>query len=156
MPWLKILHITTLAVWCGALLYLPALIAASVRQDPQTDAATDAASSTALSRPGLTRQFFALVATPAALLAIVSGSLLFVSVVDFTQTLPFPAWLLLKLLMVAGMVICHAFCGWLIQRSETLPVGETGRGLSTLCALTAALSTLLVLAVLYLVLAKPL
>lgn len=152
MPWLKILHITTLAVWCGALLYLPALIAASVRQDPEADAA----GATALSRPGLTRQFFTLVATPAALLAIVSGSLLFIEIVDMTSMPSFPAWLLIKLLMVAGMVICHAFCGWLIQRSESLPVGATGRGLTTLCALTAALSTLLVLAVLYLVLAKPL
>ncbi|MCH8543572.1 MAG: CopD family protein [Alcanivorax sp.] len=155
MPWLKILHITTLAVWCGALLYLPALIAASARLTPQAEAA-DAALPFS---PGLARRFFTLVATPAALLAIVSGSLLFAGVLA-NGAPAFPAWLLVKLLMVAGMVLCHAFCGWLIQRSESLPHGETGRGsgrgLAILCGLTAALSTLLILAVLYLVLAKPL
>ncbi|MBZ2188340.1 CopD family protein [Alcanivorax sp. JB21] len=163
MPWLKILHITTLGIWCGALLYLPALIAACDRAQRGTQAA-DAALVTS---PGLPRRFFTLVATPAALLAIISGSLLFAGVLDIRVTsltqhdsLPsFPAWLLAKLLLVAGMVLCHAFCGWLIQRSELHAADATAgasRTLTLLCALTASLTTLLILLVLYLVLAKPL
>ena len=163
MPWLKILHITTLGIWCGALLYLPALIVACdrARRGVQAVDAVLAAS------PGLPRRFFTLVATPAALLAIISGSLLFAGVLELRATPstqheglpPFPAWLLVKLLLVVGMVFCHAFCGWLIQRSELHAADATAgasRTLPLLCALTASLTTLLILLVLYLVLAKPL
>ena len=35
MPWLKLLHIAALVIWCGALLYLPALLlqALQLRKD---------------------------------------------------------------------------------------------------------------------------
>ena len=35
MPWLKLLHIAALVIWCGSLLYLPALLshALQLRKD---------------------------------------------------------------------------------------------------------------------------
>ena len=60
----------------------------------------------------LTRTIFNLAATPAALLAIGSGTALFL------RESIFDAWLIVKLTTVAGMVLCHALCGVLILRIE--------------------------------------
>jgi uncharacterized membrane protein len=134
MPLLKLLHFIALIGWCGALLYLPALIAAGTR------------SSEALfyrDHAHLTRMVFTLVATPAALLAIGSGTLLFV------QGSVFDPWLILKLSAVAGMVLCHALCGVLILRVERTPERAIGRqclGLGTLMVALIAVTLWLVLA----------
>jgi uncharacterized membrane protein len=134
MPLLKLLHFIALIGWCGALLYLPALIAAGTR------------SSEALfyrDHAHLTRMVFTLVATPAALLAIGSGTLLFV------RGSVFDPWLILKLSAVAGMVLCHALCGVLILRVERTPERAIGRqclGLGTLMVALIAVTLWLVLA----------
>ncbi|MGQ7958375.1 CopD family protein [Pseudomonas sp. SP16.1] len=136
MPLLKLLHFMALIGWCGALLYLPALIAAGTR------------SSDALfyrDHAHLTRMVFNLVATPAALLAIGSGTALFLSGALFD------AWLIVKLTTVTGMVVCHALCGVLILRIERLP--EPSVGLE--CLLLGSLVAVLISATLWLVLAKP-
>lgn len=104
MPWLKLLHLSAVIVWCGALLYLPAMIAAAA-----TLAVPDAAR--AMPRP-LPRSVFIGVATPAALLAIVSGTLIFVS-----QGLLAP-WLMFKLAIVGLLVLSHGLCGMLVLRTE--------------------------------------
>ncbi|WP_226250979.1 hypothetical protein [Halomonas sp. SBBP1] len=31
MPWLKLLHIAALVIWCGSLLYLPALLSQALQ-----------------------------------------------------------------------------------------------------------------------------
>jgi len=136
MPLLKLLHFTALFVWCGTLLYLPALIAASCRATQATE------------RPGhpeLNRSIFNLVATPAALLAIGSGTALFLR--DGT----FGVWLVAKLTAVAVMVICHALCGLLILQCERQP----RPALTIACAALGGITLGMIAATLWLVLAKP-
>ncbi|BBI51792.1 hypothetical protein HORIV_42130 [Vreelandella olivaria] len=69
MPWLKLLHIAALVIWCGSLLYLPALLsqALQLRKDAGFAQGT----------PPMPRFFYNSIATPAALIAIASGTLLF-------------------------------------------------------------------------------
>lgn len=136
MPLLKLFHFIALIVWCGALLYLPALIAAGTRM---TDALFYR------DHAHLTRMVFTLVATPAALLAIGSGTALFV------RESVFQPWLILKLTVVAGMVLCHALCGVLILRIERFPERAIGRE----CLVIGVLLTALIATALWLVLAKP-
>lgn len=137
MPWLLLLHIAALLSWCAALLYLPALIAAS------RAAAEEEPFSRAQVPP--TRQVFTLLATPAALLAIASGTLLFLvgGILG--------AWLILKLTGVAVMVVCHVLLGVLILRLEDDPQ----RSVAPACAGLGLLAALAIAAVVWLVLAKP-
>jgi uncharacterized membrane protein len=131
------LHITGLVVWCGALLYLPALIAAGPARAQGAGRRRGAGS--------LNRMVFTAIATPAALFAIITGSLLFL----FDRTLG--VWLILKLTAVTGMVICHVLYGVLVLRQERNPRAPA----AVPCMLLGALSTLLIGTVLWLVLAKP-
>ncbi|MFQ3786116.1 CopD family protein [Halomonas sp. A29] len=137
MPWIKILHIATLLCWCAALLYLPALLMASARTRGEATFEVPA--------PPLLRFLFTHVATPFALLAIMSGTLLFV-VAQLTG-----GWLVLKLAAVSGMVLCHVLCGALIVRLER----NRYRFLIPASGLIAALAASLMLTVLVLVLSKP-
>lgn len=104
MPWLKLLHIAALVVWCGSLLYLPALLsqALPLRKDTAFAQGT----------PPIQRFFYCSIATPAALLAIASGTLLFLihGVLG--------GWLIFKLGAVVAMVAAHGCFGWLILRLE--------------------------------------
>ncbi|MBD9657818.1 CopD family protein [Pseudomonas sp. PDM12] len=136
MPLLKLLHFTALIAWCGTLLYLPALIAASCRSPQRAE------------RPGhpqLNRTVFNLIATPAALVAIGSGTALFLR--DGT----FGIWLVAKLTAVAVMVICHALCGLLILQCERQP----RPALTIVCAALGGITLGMIAATLWLVLAKP-
>lgn len=105
MPWLKLLHITAVTVWCGALLYLPTAIAATVGP---------AARAVPFDAPQqrLLRKLYTLVATPAALAAIASGTVIFA-----LGGLVAP-WLIFKLATVCMLVLGHAACGMLILRAE--------------------------------------
>lgn len=137
MPWLKLLHITAVIVWCGALLYLPAAIAAAGARVPA--AAVDP------TQRRLIRQLFTRVATPAALLAIGSGSLVFLLMG------PTAAWLAAKLTLVAMLVLGHAACGMLILQVER----GTNRRLPLWTALVTGASVLWLLGIAWLVLHKP-
>lgn len=136
MPLLKLLHFMALIGWCGALLYLPAMIAAGTRSSDDLFYRDHGQ---------LTRTIFNLIATPAALLAIGSGTALFL------RDSIFDAWLIVKLTTVAGMVLCHALCGVLILRIERV----TDRALRRDCLLIGLLLAFLISATLWLVLAKP-
>ncbi|WP_296272470.1 CopD family protein [Pseudomonas sp. UBA6323] len=136
MPLLKLLHFMALIGWCGALLYLPAMIAAGTRSSDDLFYRDHGQ---------LTRTIFNLIATPAALLAIGSGTALFL------RDSIFDAWLIAKLTTVAGMVLCHALCGVLILRIERV----TDRALRRDCLLIGLLLAFLISATLWLVLAKP-
>lgn len=136
MPLLKLLHFMALIGWCGALLYLPAMIAAGTRSSDELFYRDHA---------HLTRTVFNLIATPAALLAIGSGTALFL------RESIFAPWLILKLTTVAGMVLCHALCGVLILRIERAAEPALRRD----CLLIALLLSALIGATLWLVLAKP-
>ncbi|HBZ94379.1 MAG TPA: hypothetical protein DEO91_11975 [Pseudomonas sp.] len=136
MPLLKLLHFMALIGWCGALLYLPAMIAAGTRSSDDLFYRDHGQ---------LTRTIFNLIATPAALLDIGSGTALFL------RDSIFDAWLIVKLTTVAGMVLCHALCGVLILRIERV----TDRALRRDCLLIGLLLAVLISATLWLVLAKP-
>ena len=138
MPWLKLLHISAVVVWCGALLYLPALIAAATT-------APSAARDVQPRWSSLPRRVFIGLATPAALLAIVSGTLIFVS-----QGLLAP-WLMFKLGGVGLLVLGHGACGLLVLRSER---GQR-RGVRLACQGILILTVLCLLGIAWLVLRKP-
>lgn len=137
MPWLKLLHIASVIVWCGALLYLPVAIAAA--SGPDRAAAFDPP------RRHVLRSLFTLVATPAALLAIASGTAIFL------LHGPLAPWLIAKLATVGLLVLGHAACGMLILRAES--DGEArvrGR-----CWAIGATSLLCLAGIAWLVLRKP-
>jgi putative membrane protein len=141
MPWLKLLHISAVILWCGSLLYLPAAIAAAA--GPQPSAAFDPA------RRGLLRTVFTLVATPAALLAIASGTAIFM--LDG----PVVVWLMAKLVVVGLLVLGHAACGMLILRAERQVAGGPRDWTQAWCIAIGSASLLWLGAIAWLVLAKP-
>ncbi|WP_225783956.1 CopD family protein [Xenophilus sp. Marseille-Q4582] len=136
MPWLKLLHISAVVVWCGALLYLPLAVAA---------AGGRARRPVALGAPDdeILRALFIWLATPAALLAIGSGTWIFV----WQGTLG--AWLLAKLALVALLVLGHASFGLFILRLERR------EGARRAALAVGALLLPLLLGIAWLVLAKP-
>ncbi|RZL62854.1 MAG: hypothetical protein EOP81_14920 [Variovorax sp.] len=135
MPWLKLLHISAVIVWCGALLYLPAaVVAAGV---PVNGAASSGS-------PPL-RRIFTGVATPAALIAIASGSAIFL------LQGPLVPWLIAKLALVALLVLGHGACGMLILRVER----NERRGLHGLGVAVSVTTVAWLLGIAWLVLAKP-
>lgn len=138
MPWIKFLHIVALVSWCGTLLYLPALLVQSARAASDTP-------SFASSSPPMPRFVYNSLAAPAALLAIASGTLLFL-----VQGLA-GGWLVLKLLVVAGMVLAHCACGWLALRLEQ----GNNRGVSGAAMGVGLLAAACMLSVVGLVLVKP-
>jgi uncharacterized membrane protein len=136
MPLLKLLHFVGLICWCGTLLYLPALIAAGTRRSDPLFYRDHA---------HLTRMVFNLIATPAALIAIGSGTAIFLRE-DLVA-----GWLIVKLSTVAGMVLCHALCGVLVLRIERTPE----KAVSVRCTFLGAIAATFITATLWLVLAKP-
>lgn len=136
MPLLKLLHFAALLCWCGTLLYLPALIAAGTRRSEPLFYRDHA---------HLTRLVFTLVSTPAALLAIGSGTALFL------RDDILAGWLIVKLSTVSGMVLCHALCGVLVLRIER----EPERSIDAQCTVIGVVIAAFIAATLWLVLAKP-
>lgn len=136
MPWLKILHISAVIVWCGALLYLPLAVAATGGPHRRP---------VALGNPQdeILRGLFIWLATPAALLAVASGTWIFV----WQGTLG--VWLLAKLALVALLVLGHGSFGMLILRAERQ------QSVRTAALFLAAVLPLLMLVIAWLVLAKP-
>lgn len=142
MPWLLLLHIAALICWCGSILYLPALISESVKYS----VVHAPADSLLNNRQRLPRSVFTLIATPAALLAIASGTAVFLAngIVEF--------WLMAKLTLVSALVVGHMLVGMLVTRAEK----DKHHHLSQLClALTFVLCVLMV-SIIWLVLNKPL
>lgn len=135
MIFLKLLHFAALICWCGSLLYMPALIAAAARRPDEREGVL------------LERAVFTLLATPAALLAIASGSALFL------QQGSFGPWLVLKLGLVSLLVCLHALCGVLILRTESEAPTPLAHGRH--CLLVGAACSLLIGGILWTVLAKP-
>ncbi len=140
MLWLLVLHIVALLCWAAALLYLPALIAAV-----ETGRAQISEAEAPLHHASLARFIHTHVATPAALVAIMSGTGIFL--LERTAEV----WLVAKLTLVTGIVLCHALTGVLILRAGRGTAGWT-RLWTWLLAVTLCL---LMATVLWLVLAKP-
>lgn len=135
--WLMAIHIASLAVWSAGLLYLPGLLAAHPRTDGRDSF---------LRLRWMSRLTYLGIASPAAILAVISGSLLIVALGSHG------GWLVLKLAAVALMTTFHVFCGYLVAEMRERPVRHSAAALASLSMIPA----LLVPATLYLVLAKPL
>ncbi|MDX3904206.1 MAG: CopD family protein [Pigmentiphaga sp.] len=136
MLWLKALHFISLLVWCATLLYLPGLFL--LHRHAQTRSQYHRARV-------MTRFTFAMLASPAAVIAIISGTgLVFARMVQ-------GEWLIWKLLLVALMVCFHLYCG-----SQVVRLGHR-IGLVSPARLTAqiAVPVMLMSAVFWLALAKP-
>jgi putative membrane protein len=138
MLWFLVLHIIALLLWSAALLYLPALIAGSAARRVQ------------LSEPqrehdSVARFFFTHLATPPAIVAIFSGTVVFL-LEDITDV-----WLIAKLTLVTGLVVCHALAGVLVIRAEA----PEGKSVQPWCWLLGGALALQMTAIVWLVLAKP-
>lgn len=134
--WLKIIHISALLFWSATLFYLPGLLAAHPRADDVT----------AFYRiRTITRVTYLAIASPSAIIAVISGSaLIYVAGVH-------GGWLVLKLIAVAMMVAFHVYIGSVVAEMRVPPVRRASAALLSLIIIPAAL----VPAVFYLVLAKP-
>ena len=138
MLWILVLHIAALLFWGACLLYLPALIASVTRDNSAIEENPDPFDS-------ITRFIFTRVATPAALLAIVAGTLVFV--VDHTITV----WLIAKLTLVVGLVFVHTGLGLLVLRLEA----HNGKPLRFWCLAAGLMAASLMALIIWIVLAKP-
>ena len=138
MLWFLVIHIAAVLFWCASLLYLPALIASTSAGRTQIDSTPRRHDSTA-------RFVFTHIATPAALLAIVAGSVVFL----LNRTTD--GWLIAKLTLVSGLVIAHSLIGLLVMRAEE----EEGKPVLPWCWVLAVSVCILTIAILWIVLAKP-
>lgn len=136
IPHIKALHLGFLALWVAGLFALPRMLA---RHED------DLVRSEYVMIRRATHFGYVWAITPAAVLAIATGSLLI-----FLREV-FTVWLLAKLVLVAGLVAVHAWVGHTI-----IAVAESEGEHEPPGALVPALITcLLVLGILGLVLAKP-
>jgi len=136
VPHIKALHLAFLMVWIAGLLALPRMLARHDRAVVQAEFAQ-------IRRA--THFGYVWVITPAAVLAIASGTTLV-----FLREV-FTVWVLAKFALVTGLVAIHAWVGHTI-----VAVAETeGRHEPPGPLVPTILVTGLVLGILYLVLAKP-
>jgi len=137
MPWLKLLHVSAVIAWAGSLFYLTIALALASRE-------TSPAVFSNAHRRTLLRGLFVGVATPAALLAIASGTAIFMLYG------PLAPWLIAKLGVVGLLVLGHASCGMLVLRVERQDSPWT-----KLAYLVCALSLLWFATIAWLALRKP-
>lgn len=133
-----LIHIAALITWCASLLYLPALIAGIHTEQIQIDEPQNKYGSVA-------RFVFTYIATPSALIAIISGTVVFL----FNRTIE--VWLIAKLTLVAGLVIAHAFAGLLLLHTQD----RSTKPIRRWCLILSAASCVLIVAIIWVVLAKP-
>ncbi|MGX5913818.1 CopD family protein [Aliidiomarina sp. Khilg15.8] len=138
MLWILLLHIIALLIWAAAVLYVPMLIVSAARERVNFTELPEGIGSMA-------RLVFTHVASSAAVIAIIAGTLVFV----VNETLTF--WLLVKLTLVTLMVALHASLGLLITRLERAQLRYV---VAASWILFGLLSTCIIL-VMWVVLAKP-
>lgn len=138
MLWFLMLHIIALIIWCASLLYLPALIAGIHTEQIQIVEPCNQYGSVA-------RFVFTHIATPAALMAIISGTLVFL----FNRTIE--VWLIAKLTLVTGLVIGHALAGLLLLHTQD----RSAKPVRRWCWMLSGGVGALMLAIIWVVLAKP-
>ena len=135
MVWLLFLHIASLVTWAAALCILVLLIPRDSLVGQQANNTVDS----------LERLWFTRLASPAGLLTIVSGTAIFALDGNFSS------WLLVKLTLVTGLVICHVVAGLLILFNKN----SKASGMAGKCALLLIVILLLLLSIILLVLLKP-
>ncbi|WP_019624809.1 CopD family protein [Thioalkalivibrio thiocyanoxidans] len=138
MLWLLVLHIIAVLFWAAGLLYLSRLLTGTgarhmelIEQPKQHDS--------------LGRFVFTHIATPAALLAIATGTGVFL-VLRVTEF-----WLVAKLSVVTPLVLAHVATGLLVLRTERAEAGPLWRGYWWIAGVLA----LLMVTIVWIVLAKP-
>jgi protoporphyrinogen IX oxidase len=136
LAWVKGIHIATLVIWCAGLLYLPGLF--YIHCEPRDV------------RPfhrlrAMSRFSYIVITSPAAIIAVISGSAL-IWLADVRG-----GWLPVKLTVVAGLVGYHTLCGHLLSQLRE-PCEYPPAFLLSLIVVPV----LLIPMVLWLVLAKPL
>ncbi len=132
----KLVHICAIAVWSAGLLYLPGLFAEHAR--PHAD--------DSFKRLRLrTRAVYVAVMSPAAVVAIASGTVL----VFVAASLG--GWLVLKLWVVAAMVMLHTYFGGIMTALHAKP--QMRKPAMHLLLMVPAI--LVIVVVVYLVTAKP-
>jgi putative membrane protein len=136
MPWIKFVHLAALMVWCACLIALPSLLALMPMAEGRVTRRRVRAA---------TRFVYIAVASPAAVVAVVSGTAL----IHLMQV--YAPWFFAKLTLVAAMVLFHASCGKLVLVLRERPAGCAPGFLVALAVLPCAL----ILGVLWLVLAQP-
>jgi len=105
IPHLKAVHIASLAIWCAGLFSLPLMLA---RHEPAVGQADYARIRRA------SHYSYTLLVTPAAVLAIISGT----SLIFLREA--YVLWLFAKLVFVALLVVFHAWVGYvLVTVAET-------------------------------------
>ncbi|GHD15075.1 CopD family protein [Tianweitania populi] len=136
MVWLKFLHITAIAIWSAGLICLPGLYMRRALVPNQA----------ALHElQALVRYLYVVILSPAAFIAIGSGTVL----IFLRET--FEAWFSLKLAFVGVMVLIHALTGMVIIRLfDKGYIYPPWRFVAT-----TATTVLTVTLVLFVVLAKP-
>jgi protoporphyrinogen IX oxidase len=136
IPYFKVAHITSLFVWCGGLLALPLMLR---RHDPGNSR------DQFLMIHHVTHQTYIALITPAAVVAVISGTWLML----LRQT--FEPWFYAKLVVISLLVMGHAWIGHILveaRRSHgNKPVARPFVPLTVLLASMAA--------ILFLVLGKP-
>ncbi len=138
MAWLMSLHIVLLIVWSAGLFYVPILCSIDYRGVDRIR--------TRQARI-LTRFVFVAVASPAAVLTIVTGGVL-VYVTGASGD-----WLAAKLTVVALMAMFHGYCGHMLALLGH--EGKRKKRLHSLSGWLVATPVVLISLVLWLVLAKP-
>jgi putative membrane protein len=138
MLWFLMLHIIALVIWCASLLYLPALIAGiHNRQIAILEPAHQYGS--------VARFVFTHISTPAALVAIMAGTLVFL----VNRTIE--VWLIAKLTLVTGLVVGHALAGLLLLHTQD----RSTKPIKRWCWMLSLALCVLMLAIIWVVLAKP-
>jgi protoporphyrinogen IX oxidase len=132
----KLIHISAIALWSAGLLYLPGLFAEHARADGDE----------AFRRLRLrTRMVYVALMSPAAVVAIASGTVL----VFLAASLG--GWLVLKLWAVAAMVMLHVYFGGITAALHAQP--QMRKPATHMLLLVPA--SLLIVVVVYLVTGKP-
>lgn len=136
MAWAKGLHIVSVVFWSASLIYLPMLMAGHSPRlsDPEY-----------LRLHGMVRNLYVWIASPFAILAIVSGTVL-IPLREVTAP-----WFAAKLLFVAALAIIHARCGVILAKQSH----SAERANARVRVMRIVLPIVLFPCVLWLVLAKP-
>jgi putative membrane protein len=138
MIWFLSLHIIALLFWCASLLYLPALIAGTHTRQIAIDEPAHRYGSIA-------RFLFTYISTPAALLAIMAGTIVFL--LDRT----IEVWLIIKLTLVTLLAVGHTLAGTLLLHTQT----RNQKPVRRWCAILSVALCLIMIAIVWIVLAKP-
>lgn len=138
MLWFLVLHIAALITWCASLLYLPALIAGIHTEKIKIVEPRNQYGAVA-------RFVFTHIATPAALVAIIAGTAVFL----FNRTIE--VWLIAKLTLVTGLVVGHAFVGLLLLHTQD----RSTKPVRFWCWTLSAILSALMVGIIWVVLAKP-